>query len=48
MERILEWSVGTSDEIEFDIDTMIIDKKILDELTEAAKVNPRLRQSMDS
>lgn len=26
---------------------MIIDKKILDELTEAAKVNPRLRQSMD-
>jgi len=26
---------------------MIIDQKILDELTEQAKVNPRLRQSLD-
>lgn len=26
---------------------MVIDKKILDELTERAKVNPRMRQGMD-
>ena len=26
---------------------MVIDKELLDELTEAAKVNPRLRQAMD-
>lgn len=26
---------------------MVVDKKILDELTEAAKVSPRLRQAMD-
>lgn len=26
---------------------MVIDKKILDELTRQAKVNPRLRQAMD-
>ena len=26
---------------------MVIDKKVLDELTEQAKENPRLRQSLD-
>ena len=40
---IRECDGGTSE----NEDPMVIDKKILDELTEQAKRNPRLRQSMD-
>ena len=41
---LLEWSVGTYTKPKSD---MIITKDILDELTEHAKNNPRLRQSLD-
>ena len=44
LERLLEWGVEPPSETKFD---MIINKKILDELTAKAKENPRLRQSLD-
>ncbi len=47
MECILEWTMGKNFKTKNNIDTMIIAKEILDELTSKAKENPRLRMNMD-